>query len=303
MTTYQERMRLYQERASELMCKNNTEDLKRAASLLAGAERIIIGGAAGLSAADGLDYQSEEILHSKFPALGELGYRTLWEALWDDSLNRTQKWSIHAAEIFWAYYDMPILPVYQNLLDIMKEKDYFVLSSNIDEQFVKAGFDEEKVFSPQNSMIRFQCSVPCCRDIWDGRKAYEWIQSHTDMSTFSCQEEDLPRCPHCGAPAVWNMRGRDCFIPDEVMRLRPDFERYVEEAREMKTVFLELGAGLNSPGVIRHPFQRLTALYPDAMLIRMNRDFPCVPDKIRDKSIEIGGDMGEAIEKIKNILI
>lgn len=303
MSTYQERMLRYEERARELALGDQSENLKKAAEVIAGADCLVIGGAAGLSAVDGLDYQSEAVLKREFPYLWELGYKSLWQAMWDDARwNHAQKWCIHAAEIRWCYYEMPVLKAYRNLLDIVKDKDYFVLSSNIDEQFVKAGFRRDRIFSPQNSMIRFQCSVPCCKDIWDGRDGYYHILEVADLEHVGCTDEMLPFCPHCGAPAAWNMRGRASFIPDEVMALRPAFEKYIEDARDKKVVFMEMGAGFNTPGVIRHGFQRLTRLYPNATLIRFNRDYPIIPEKIRDKGIEIGGDMGEALEKIKTEL-
>ena len=106
------------------------------------------------------------------------------------------------------------------------------------------------------------------------------------------------RCPRCGAPAVRNMRGRACFIPDKVMATRGAFEDFWARAQGGRTVFLELGVGFNSPGLIRHPFQRMTQFWPRAHLIRVNRDYPSVPHKLGDPRLGLGGDLGENLRLV-----
>lgn len=299
MTNYQQRMADQARQAAALAAKDNTEDLRQAVQWLLAADQVVIGGAAGLSAAGGMDYMAPQTLQRQFPALAARGYRTLWQALWDPQRTETQKWAMLAAEALWSRFGYPVIPAYRDLLDLVAGKDYFVLTSNIDDQFIKAGFSEDRVFAPQGSIAHFQCSVPCCRRIWDGEADYRRIAAHTDPAAFACREEDLPRCPHCGAPAIQNARGPVAFIPDEVMRNRAPFEAFMARAAAGRTVFLELGVGYNSPGMIRHPFQRLTWLWPGARLIRMNRDHPAVPEKIAHKSIAIGGDLADALYRMK----
>lgn len=301
MGTYQERMERYRKYAKELASKDNTKELKRAVDEIGKADKLIIGGGAGLSASGGLNYMSHEILEKDFPGLANMGYKTLWEALWDEKRSKAQRVGMMAAEILWACYDFPIVKAYEDLLKIVANQNYFVLTSNIDKQFIKAGFAKERVFEPQCSASDFQCSLPCCQDIWDGETVCRKIVAHMDKETYACREEDYPVCPHCHAPAVQNMRGARNFIEDKVMWNRKEFEQFVKEARNCKTVFIELGAGFNTPGIIRHPFQRLTYLYQDVTLIRINGEFPAVPDKIKDKSIEITGDIGEVLEKMREI--
>lgn len=244
---------------------------------------------------------SLEVLKKEFPALARRGYHTLWEALWDDRRTKQQKIGMMAAEVLWACYDFPVIRAYQDLLRMVEDKDYFVLTSNIDRQFHKAGFEEERIFEPQCSASDLQCQTPCCRDIWDGESVWRKIAANMDRETYACREEDIPRCDRCHAPAVQNMRGIKSFIPDKVMWNRIEFEQYIKEASDLRTVFLELGAGFNSPGVIRHPFQRLAYRYPKAALIRMNQEFPKVPEKIKDRSVEIAGDMGEALAQMRRL--
>ena len=296
--TYAQRMAGYAADAQRLAHEDRTPALQRSVELLKEADFILIGGAAGLSACGGLDYQSEEVLRRDFPALAALGYTTLWEALWDEKRTYLQKQGMIAAEALWARYDFPVIQAYRDLLSLVKGKNYFVLSSNIDDQFYKAGFDPQRVFCPQNSIADFQCSVPCCRELWDGEAIYRNIVAHMDPVTYACREEDLPRCPRCGAPAVRNMRGRETFIPDKVMATRAPFEAFWARAATGKTVFLELGVGFNTPGLIRHPFQRTAYLWPQSHLIRVNRDHPSVPAKLGDRGIALGGDLGENLRRM-----
>lgn len=302
MTTYHDRMEEYRCYAEQLALRDNTDDLQKALEEIRKSQRLIIGGGAGLSACGGLSYMSSEILARDFPQLKRLGYRTLWEALWDDKRTKGQAVGMMAAEILWACYDFPVIQSYRDLLKIVEDKDYYVLTSNIDGQFKKAGFSPERIFEPQCSAKDFQCSVPCCSEIWDGGEMLRRITAHMNQETYECPKEYYPVCPRCHAPAIQNMRGYHNFIEDRVMWNREDFERYVKEAERYRTVFLELGAGFNSPGIIRHPFQRLAYRYPDAVLIRMNQEFPGVPEKIKNKSVEIGGDIGAALSKMRRML-
>lgn len=301
MTRYQERMDEHRRYARELVSGGQDEALEKALDMIRNADRIVIGGGAGLSACGGLNYMSLEVLKKEFPALARRGYHTLWEALWDDRRTKQQKIGMMAAEVLWACYDFPVIRAYQDLLRMVEDKDYFVLTSNIDRQFHKAGFEEERIFEPQCSASDLQCQTPCCRDIWDGESVWRKIAANMDRETYACREEDIPRCDRCHAPAVQNMRGIKSFIPDKVMWNRIEFEQYIKEASDLRTVFLELGAGFNSPGVIRHPFQRLAYRYPKAALIRMNQEFPKVPEKIKDRSVEIAEDIGEALAQMRRL--
>ncbi len=301
MTTYNDRMEEYRRYAKELASRDNTKELRKALEKIRKAQRVIIGGGAGMSACGGLNYMSSEVLERDFPVLKRMGYHTLWEALWDEKRSKGQAVGMMAAEVLWACYDFPVIQSYIDLLKIVENKDYYVLTSNIDGQFIKAGFPKERIFEPQCSAKDFQCSVPCSHDVWDGEETLRSIAAHMNQETYECPEKYYPVCPGCHAPAIQNMRGHQNFIEDRVMWNREGFEDYVKEAEHYRTVFIELGAGFNSPGIIRHPFQRLTYRYPDVVLIRMNQEFPGVPQKIKDKSVEIGGDIGEALAKMRRM--
>lgn len=193
MTRYQERMDEHRRYARELVSGGQDEALEKALDMIRNADRIVIGGGAGLSACGGLNYMSLEVLKKEFPALARRGYHTLWEALWDDRRTKQQKIGMMAAEVLWACYDFPVIRAYQDLLRMVEDKDYFVLTSNIDRQFHKAGFEEERIFEPQCSASDLQCQTPCCRDIWDGESVWRKIAANMDRETYACREEDIPR--------------------------------------------------------------------------------------------------------------
>ena len=296
--TYQQRMEFYAREAEKMKRKDYTEEIQRIREILSQAEYILIGAGAGLSAAGGLDYFNEEICQKEFPYLYRQGYRTLWQALWAPDRTQAQRWCMTAAEVLWGYYDFPPIPFYKQIYDWVKEKKYFVLTSNIDGQFLKNGFPEDHVFAPQESVHRLQCSRPCCRDIWEAEPVFRQIIAHLDEVHVSCPDAYLPRCPHCGAPAVQNMRGQNHFLPDEVMKNRLRMECFWKEMQSAHTVLWELGIGLNTPGLIRYPFQRITAQQETITLVRCNRDFPTVPPHIAHRTIRIGGELTDFFERL-----
>lgn len=302
MSRYIDRLNSMRMTEEEVRREDREGKMKKALAALRSADRIVIGGAAGLSASGGMDFFSHAVLEREFPGLAQRGYSSLWDAIWHFPQTLEQYWAMKAVEVKWARLDYPVCPVYRDLLDILGDKDYFVLTSNIDHQFIKAGFREDRVFEAQGSFTDLQCSIPCRQEVWDGTAAFEKIYAHIDWDSYTCPSDDIPTCPYCGAPVVQNGRdGTERFVRMPAMRLQKPFERFVEEAKELRTVFLELGAGFNSPGMIRHPFQRLTYLYPQAMLIRCNLDYPKVPPRIEEKSIWFGGDMGEVFASMAKL--
>lgn len=301
MSRYEDKLNSYRMTTEDIQAENKQEKLEKALTAIDKADKIVIGGAAGLSAAGGIDYMDEQIFKEAMPALAAKGYKTLWEAIWQPGLSVEQRWAVTATELVWARFDFPVAQVYRDLLAIVKDKDYFVLTSNGDDQFEKANFDKERVFAPQGSLTHLQCSVPCCTDLWYDEEIIRNMYMHIDIDTYSCRHEDLPVCPHCGSHAVLNIRGQNNFIDRYVMRNRESFKKFIEEGKNEKMVFMEMGAGFNSPGLIRHPFQRLTYLYPQAVLLRFNRDYPKVPEKISTKSVWFGGDMAEAVRMLREL--
>lgn len=298
MSRYRERLESMRMTPEELIAEDWEGKSLKALDIIEKADKVIIGAGAGLSASGGMDYFSEEIFQQICPQLYARGFPTLWEAMWYNGFTEEEKWALTATELLWACYDFPIIQAYEDLLFLVQNKDYFVMTSNGDRQFLRAGFDPKRFFAPQGNVHELQCSVPCCQETWDSEAFMRKIIANMNRRTFRCRPEDIPVCPYCGAPAIQNIRGKENFVCKSSMVHREEFEFFVAEARYCRTVFIELGVGFNSPGMIRHPFQRLTDQYPQATLLRFNLDYPKVPEKIADKSIYFGGDVGVCLSFI-----
>ena len=146
----------------------------------------------------------------------------------------------------------PPKPVYENLLELVKEKDYFVLTTNVDHCFQKAGFEKERLFYTQGDYGLFQCSEPCCQETWDNEEVIsEMVRQQKQMRIPT---ELVPRCPHCGKPLTMNLRSDDTFVQDKGWYQASErYSRYIREHQGKKILFLELGVGYNTPVIIKNP--------------------------------------------------
>ena len=206
-------------------------------------------------------------------------------------------------EEYWAYWSRYIelnrysparYPVYERLLELVQGKDYFVITTNVDHQFQRAGFDHHRLFYMQGDYGLWQCSVPCHQKTYDNEAlVHEMVRSQTNLRIPS---RLIPRCPRCGKPMSMNLRIDATFVEDQgwhaAARRYGDFLR--QHARK-KTLFLELGVGLNTPGIIKYPFWQMTAQNPNAVYACLNLKDAAAPREIVERSICIQGDIGEAL--------
>ena len=210
-------------------------------------------------------------------------------------------------EEFWAYWSRYIFlnryqpapkPVYETLLRLVQNRDYFVITTNVDHCFQKAGFDKKRLFYTQGDYGLFQCSGPCRPETWDNEGAIrEMAARQKDMRIPS---ELIPTCPHCGRPATTNLRADDKFVEDEGWHQAA--ERYVQFLRtrgKQKILFLELGVGYNTPGIIKYPFWQMTAQNPRAIYACLNAGEAFAPEEIRARAICINGDIGEILNGMR----
>ena len=207
-------------------------------------------------------------------------------------------------EEHWAYWSRYIYinrymdapkPVYDELLALVKDKDYFVLTTNVDHCFQKAGFDRKRLFYTQGDYGLFQCSQPCCQQTWDNETVIrQMVEQQKDMRVPS---ELVPHCPNCGKPMSMNLRSDDTFVQDEGWYAAA--ERYSEFARRhqgMKTLYLELGVGYNTPGIIKYPFWQAVYRNREAAYACINYGDAAAPQEIAEQSICIEGDIGEVLK-------
>ena len=223
-------------------------------------------------------------------------------------------------EEHWAYWSRYIYinrylnaprAVYSRLFSLVRDKDYFVLTTNVDHCFQKAGFDKKRLFYTQGDYGLFQCSAPCCAETFDNEalvrqmvQAQGWriaadgsLQKPDGPLAMRVPAELVPRCPHCGKPMTMNLRADDTFVEDEGWHAAA--ERYNEFLRRhagQKLLFLELGVGGNTPGIIKYPFWRMTAQNPQAVYACLNQGEAYCPPEIRRQSICINADIGAVLD-------
>lgn len=273
-------------------CSVQIERLKQA---LETADAVLIGAGAGLSNSAGLTYSGERFeryfsdFHQKYRITdmysgGFYPYDTL-EEYW-------AWWSRH---IFYnRYVDAP-LPVYQELLALVKDKDYFVLTTNVDHQFQRAGFDKKRLFYTQGDYGLFQCSEPCCQETFDNEIVIlEMVKRQENMKIPT---ELLPVCPHCGKPLTMNLRSDDKFVEDGGWhRAAERYENFLRTRQGQKILFLELGVGFNTPVIIKYPFWQMTAKNPNATYACINQGQAMCPREIQRQAICINADIGSILQ-------
>ena len=204
---------------------------------------------------------------------------------------------------FWSRYVMcnryePIPGrVYQQLLDLLRDRDYFVLTTNVDHCFQRAGFDKRRLFYTQGDYGLFQCSRPCCQETWDNENA---IRAMVDQqSDLRIPGELVPHCPHCGAPATMNLRSDGTFVEDEGWhKAAARYSEFLRRHEGMHTLYLEIGVGGNTPGIIKYPFWQMTAANPRATYACVNLGEAYAPRELERQSILIDAGANEVIARL-----
>ncbi|GFP77219.1 NAD-dependent protein deacetylase, SIR2 family [Clostridium fungisolvens] len=281
------------------------DNINKAAKLIQEADYILVGAGAGLSAAGGLNYGDSQLFKKWFPKLSEIDIDTIGEAIsfyWNvDASNKRNFWAYWANHINKIRYEAPALKPYLDLFEILEHKNHFIITTNVDGQFIKAGFDKENIFAPQGDYGLFQCDKPCSDELYDNKVLIDKMIANMDTDKFEVLEEDIPHCPKCGSFMSKNLRVDDTFIEAPHMIKKKNYIDFVNNSMDGKLVLLELGVGFNTPSIIRWPFERITLKHPDAVLIRLNMDYPEVDKKIVHKSLCFDTDIMNIITDIKNM--
>ncbi|MEM8863800.1 MAG: NAD-dependent protein deacetylase of SIR2 family, partial [Chloroflexota bacterium] len=198
------------------------------------------------------------------------------------------------------YFSQGSNPLYEQLRRVIGEKDYFVMTSNVDELFHKSGFDPERIYTPQGSYGRIQCTVPCRPDsLWDIRPFFERMQQAYDpVEQILTDPAAIPRCPNCSESMFVNARIDGSFIETPYELERDKFVAWINQAMNKKLVLLEMGAGYNTPVVIRMPMESITQQVKDASFIRVNWEYAQVPMHLEPRGVSVQGDIKEFVEKV-----
>ncbi len=274
-----------------------SENIKRLKNALDIAEAVVIGAGAGLSTAAGFTYSGERFKKYFSDFIEKYGFSDMYSGGFYRFETPEEHWAYWSRYIFINRYADAPKPVYDKLFELVKDKDYFVITTNVDHCFQKTGFDKKRLFYTQGDYGLFQCSVPCCDETFDNEEIIrEMVDAQKNMRVPS---ELLPVCPRCGSPLVMNLRADDKFVEDEGWReAAKRYENFLQTRRQRRVLYLELGVGFNTPVIIKYPFWRMTAQNPNAVYACVNYGEAACTTEIEKQSVCINGDIGDVLEKL-----
>lgn len=271
--------------------------LSRLKEELKNADAIVIGAGAGLSASAGFAYSGERFENNFADFEAKYGFRDMYTGGFYPYATLEEHWAYWSRHILINRYESAPKPVYDKLLSLVKDKDYFVLTTNVDHCFQKAGFDKERLFYTQGDYGLFQCSQPCCNKTYDNEKTIRAMVS--EQRDMKIPTELIPRCPLCGKPMTMNLRCDDNFAEDELWHAaRARYSQFLLRHENMRVLFLELGVGYNTPIIIKYPFWQMTENNPKAVYACINKQHAACPREIEKQSICLEADIGEVLAKL-----
>ena len=272
-----------------------SDDLARLRQELDRADAVVIGAGAGLSASAGFTYSGERFEKYFGDFIGKYGFHDMYSGGFYPFETLEEHWAYWSRYIYInRYLDAP-KPVYSTLLKLVQDRDYFVLTTNVDHCFQKAGFDKHRLFYTQGDYGLWQCSRPCHSKTYDNEEAVRAMLAQ--QNSMKIPGELVPHCPVCGAPMSMNLRADGSFVEDSGWhKAARRYEEFLRRHEEMRVLFLELGVGGNTPGIIKYPFWRMTYQNPRAVCACVNLGEAWAPKEIAERSVCIDGDIGETLE-------
>lgn len=257
-------------------------------------DAVLIGAGAGLSTSAGFTYSGDRFKQYFSDFIEKYHIRNMYEGGFYPFDSIEEHWAYWSRYIYInRYMDTP-KPVYEKLLELVGNKDYFVLTTNVDHCFQKAGFAKERLFYTQGDYGLFQCQTPCKPYTYDNEAQIKrMVEEQKDMRIPT---ELIPKCPVCGKPMTMNLRADATFVQDEGWNIHAGYyEKFLNAHKKSKILFLELGVGYNTPGIIKYPFWQMTASNRNAEYICINKGETSVPNEIRTQSIEIDADIYDVL--------
>lgn len=281
--------------------ENYDKQIKKAAKMIKEADAVLIGAGAGLSTAAGLTYSGQRFEDNfqefidKYPS----PYMSdMYSAGFYPFPSEEAKWG------YWSKHSMinrilpQELPLYKQVYELVKGKESFVLTTNVDHQFYKAGFKDEDIFATQGDYGEIQCARGCHPKVYDAIDMF--IQMDHARKNCEVPSYMVPRCPVCGGAMAMHLRCDNSFVEDEHWHLQSErYGDFLRRNKNQKVVLLELGVGFNTPGIVKFSFWRMTAENPWAVYACVNLGEAGAPREIANRSICIDGDIGEVLKKLK----
>ena len=277
--------------------QNFSTQVDKLRAALAMADAVVVGAGAGLSTAAGYTYSGPRFSRLFGDFTARYGFSDMYSGGFYPYDTLEEHWAFWSRYVMCNRYDPIPGHVYQQLLDLLRDRDYFVLTTNVDHCFQRAGFDKQRLFYTQGDYGLFQCSRPCCQETWDNEDV---IRAMVDQqSDLRIPSELVPHCPHCGAPATMNLRSDGTFVEDEGWhKAAARYSEFLRRHEGMRTLYLEIGVGGNTPGIIKYPFWQMTAANPRATYACVNLGEACAPRELERQSILIDASADEVVAQL-----
>jgi len=274
------------------------QKIERLKAEIQGADAILIGAGSGLSTSSGLTYGGERFLKYFSDFHEKYGITDMYSGGFYPFPSLEEYWAWWSRHIYFNRYDVTPGKPYADLLELVRGRNYFVLTTNVDHQFQLAGFDKARIFYTQGDYGLWQCSEPCHQVTYDNEAAVRrMIAEQADMRVPS---ELIPYCPKCGKPMTMNLRCDDRFVQDKGWYAAARrYEEFLRRLRNGRILFLELGVGSNTPGIIKVPFLRMTAQNSKSTYACVNLGEAITMRGLEAQSILLDADIGAVLSDLK----
>lgn len=269
--------------------------IERIKEILDNSDAIVIGAGAGISTSAGLTYSGKRFEDNFSDFIKKYEMEDMYTAGFYPFATQEEKWAYWSKHIFYNRYTVGETKVYLDLNKLIKNKNYFVLTTNVDHQFWLSGFPEERIFATQGDYGFFQCARACHNKLYNNEMEVRAMVAHQK----SCRIPSylVPKCPVCGGEMEVNLRSDGYFVEDENWYLSAErYRSFLERYQDKKIVFLELGVGMNTPGIIKYPFWQMTKQWKNAYYISINKGQAWSPEEINERSICLDHDIAFVLE-------
>lgn len=270
--------------------KDHSAEIDRLKNEIETADAIVIGAGAGLSTAAGFTYSGERFEKYFSDFIEKYQFRDMYSGGFYPFESLEEHWAYWSRYIYINHYMDVDNGTYKGFFKLVKDKDYFVLTTNVDHQFQKAGFDKHRLFYTQGDYGLFQCSQPCCQETYDNEACIQdMLKTQKNMRIPT---ELIPHCPKCGKPMTMNLRADDTFVQDKGWyRAAERYEEFLRRHKNLHILFLELGVGYNTPAIIKYSFWQMTAKNSKAVYACVNFGEAFFPKQIQSQAICINIDI------------
>lgn len=274
--------------------ENYWQQINRLKNEIKSADAVLIGAGAGLSTSAGLTYGGERFMKYFSDFHQKYGINDMYSGGFYPYKTLEEYWAWWSRHIYYNRYDVIAGKAYCDLLKLAEDKDYFVLTTNVDHQFQLAGFDKQRLFYTQGDYGLWQCSEPCHQKTYDNEETVRKML--VQQKNMRIPAELIPHCPKCGRPMVMNLRCDNAFVQDEGWYAAANrYKNFIRRHRNSHILLLELGVGMNTPVIIKYPFWRMTSENPNAVYCSINLSESICPTEIKARSICISNDISCAL--------